>query len=238
LTGFGFPIRIIAMKKKLVRPRAMNAQLNKRLLAYAAMAGAGVAGSAVVADAKVVYTPVHKDINLDYYLDLNGDGIPDFHFHSSYLSGLGQLQVIGERTANRAVGIRRVCYFNSLAAAPLKAGVVIRTDAKFSSKANCMIGLADFSSNGPWREVPDHYLGFEFVINGQEHFAWARITGNEWFCCNALARITGYAYETIPGKAIVAGDTGQTEESRAIAGTLGSLALGAPGIELWRKPGQ
>lgn len=215
------------------QPKPLNQLLSKRLLAYAAAAGTGVAGCVPRVNAEVVYTPAHINLNVPYALDLNGDGIPDFSFHTSYLSGLGQLAVdpAGE---NQIVGTNRVCYFDSLAAAPLHAGAVIGPRARLSPSANCMIGLADFSSNGPWRSVQNRYLGFEFEINGKQHFGWARVSGSRYFCCIALARITGYAYETIPDKPIVAGDTGGTADASPNQRTLGTLALGSPASALGR----
>jgi hypothetical protein len=61
--------------------------------------------------------------------------------------------------------------------------------------------------------------------------------------------LTGYAYETIPNKSIIAGRTKGTDEVskverplpevvRASAprpATLGMLAMGAPGLSIWRR---
>jgi|HubBroStandDraft_6_1064221.scaffolds.fasta_scaffold227674_2 hypothetical protein len=61
----------------------VSESLHKRLNAYAlaaSAAGAGVLALAQPAEARVVYTPVHKVIRLGhpYALDLNHDGITDF----------------------------------------------------------------------------------------------------------------------------------------------------------------
>jgi len=55
--------------------------------------------------------------------------------------------------------------------------------------------------------------------------------------------LTGYAYETIPGKAIIAGKTKGSDDVEPTAlnrpalqpATLGVLALGAPGSAIWRR---
>jgi hypothetical protein len=59
--------------------------------------------------------------------------------------------------------------------------------------------------------------------------------------------LTGYAYETIPGKSILAGQTSEIERSNltpedftptkpsAQAATLGLLAQGAAGLVAWRR---
>jgi hypothetical protein len=58
------------------------------------------------------------------------------------------------------------------------------------------------------------------------------------------AVLTGYAYETIPGKLIVAGATEGTDDGKPIASigtdtpgpaTLALLALGVPGLSIWRR---
>jgi hypothetical protein len=61
------------------------------------------------------------------------------------------------------------------------------------------------------------------------------------------ATLTGYAYETIPGKGILAGQTKEPnnvslEKPDAAVNmptpepvTLGALAMGAPGLSIWRR---
>jgi hypothetical protein len=58
------------------------------------------------------------------------------------------------------------------------------------------------------------------------------------------ATLTGYAYETIPGKLIIAGATKGPDDAEPAASlntpipipaTLGPLAMGAPGLSIWRR---
>jgi len=82
--------------------------------------------------------------------------------------------------------------------------------------------------HGPWanngKGVKKRYLGLKFMIHGQVHFGWARLNV-------AMKRskirgtLTGYAYETIPNKPIIAGKTRGKNEA-----TLGQLAQGASGV--------
>jgi hypothetical protein len=56
------------------------------------------------------------------------------------------------------------------------------------------------------------YLGLKFTIKGKVHFGWVRMK------VDTLQRpfsaiLTGYAYETIPGKAIVAGVTNGPDDA-------------------------
>ena len=113
--------------------------------------------------------------------------------------------------------------------------------------------------------VKNRYLGLYFFIKGKVHFGWARLntTFNAQHSVSGL--LTGYAYETIPNKPITAGNiscdlnlaiqcvVGPVEEpddadnrveqpnpasSSATThdpATLGVLALGAPGLSIWRR---
>jgi len=106
---------------------------------------------------------------------------------------------------------------------------------------------------GQWgnggKGLKDRYLGLKFMIKGKVHYGWARVTvttSGQTF----TATLTGYAYETIPNKSIIAGKTkgprkvgtttAQTNSAspiRVIAEpvTLGLLAMGSPGLSLWRR---
>ncbi len=94
--------------------------------------------------------------------------------------------------------------------------------------------------------LKNRYPSLKFFINGKVHFGWARVTvtmGGKSF----TAILTGYAYETIPNKSIIAGKTkGPDDEAGAEqisqastptpqAPTLGLLALGSPGLSIWRR---
>jgi hypothetical protein len=213
--------------------KALSPRLQQYLLTSATVIGAGLASSA---QAEIVYTPLHDNFKLDYYLDLNHDGINDFHLHSYYISQFGSLNVTPLITGNRIAATQEFCSFRLPAAAPLRAGAVIGKNSKFpDGNTKCLAGFnSTFQSFGPWVDAKDAYLGVVFEIQGQEHFGWVRITFNSFFCYKCIAGITGYAYETVPGRAILAGDTGQ-HTSELKEQTLGVLAMGAPGLDLWRK---
>jgi hypothetical protein len=98
------------------------------------------------------------------------------------------------------------------------------------------------SNSGSWLNVT-RYLGLKFVIAGQTHYGWARLTVSaQRFMVTAT--LTGYAYETTPGKAIIAGATtgsvdGDSSAPASTPGsepaTLGVLALGASRLSIWRR---
>ncbi|HEY6291949.1 MAG TPA: hypothetical protein VI455_10380 [Terriglobia bacterium] len=112
------------------------------------------------------------------------------------------------------------------------------------------------ASWGSWINVTNRYLGLKFHINGEIHFGWARLNAT----CSPTSRVvalrTGYAYETIANKPIVAGQTRDAAESPggdpnpanfdnspafltrpdpAQLASLGALALGAQGLSIWRR---
>lgn len=112
-----------------------------------------------------------------------------------------------------------------------------------------------FTGNWVVRGGVDGYLGLEFKIHGKDHYGWAHVkTGltighYSWFS----AGLTGYAYETVAGKAIKAGQThdavAEWDEEGVGTGasvvspisdapqpaSLGMLALGPQGVPLWRR---
>jgi hypothetical protein len=96
----------------------------------------------------------------------------------------------------------------------------------------------------PWRNATDKYLGIQFSINGQAHYGWARLT----IKTSLLGRLvhirvilTGYAFETQPNTAILAGDEGPkakptaTDAHSVHAPSLAVLSLGSVGLDVWRR---
>ena len=62
--------------------------------------------------------------------------------------------------------------------------------------------------NGPWAKASDRYLGLEFLIGGEPHFGWARLSVRcDYARTRVFAQLTGYAYETVANQPIDAGNT-------------------------------
>ena len=87
------------------------------------------------------------------------------------------------------------------------------------------------SSRGYWLNVKTpRFLGVKFLISGETHFGWIRINSS----APDQATVSGYSYETIPNKPIIAGackDEVTTPDAmmQPAPGSLGQLAAGAAG---------
>jgi hypothetical protein len=247
-----------------------NRQLNKYALAAGA-AGVGMLASANPAYAKIVYTPSNIPINVNgalVDLDLNHDGINDFQFYAGYVIGrrrgviapLGafasSLWVYPLQRSNRVWAVESQ---GQLCAAAAPAGKAVGPHRRFQP-GNSLLFMAfrDGSSatSGrsacPWRKAKQAYVGLKFLIKGKVHFGWARIKMLGGSFGGFPAKITGYAYETIPNYRIITGKTTGTDDvekydpgsgaslTSPIPDTpqpvsLGMLALGAQGVPLWRR---
>ena len=219
--------------------------LDKKLLAYvAAASAAGVGLLTQPAEGKVVITKANQAIDFQgrTKLDLNNDGIPDFNFNES---GLGHIanDVIHPLNSNHVVGASGGYW-----AAALPAGATVGPGAKFVGHVAVMQQLFTASGYlsylGPWANANNLFLGLEVTVNGQKHFGWARI----FFPSFGHATLLSYAYETVAGKPIATVTTADSEASiQALPNaaspwqnnpSLGLLARGAAGMELWRRDEQ
>jgi hypothetical protein len=227
---------------------SLHQQLNMYALAATAT-GVGLLALSQAAEAKIVYTPAHVRLGVGAPspLDLNKDGIIDFYFIRGYGRSGGTRILYAcqflrtyrnfycATTNNPSNGIR-VLRSDGCGAA-LRPGAIIRHGDRFGQDGNPMGMVKGFFSDNtswlcPWvnggKGVKNRYLGLKFKIKGRFHFGWARITVKTT-SYDFTATMTGYAYETVPGKSIIAG---KTKGSNVITmpadtvGTLGHLALG------------
>jgi hypothetical protein len=219
-----------------VEPRnaaRLSESLNRHLSQYAlaaSAAGVGILALAQPAEAKIVYTKTHLVIAgaERYNLDLNHDKITDFSvvnfFTTSCPDSCFQALYLKPAAGNSEVGSIK-SYFHFAAA--MKNGSVIGPKAHFLAGSAVMReAFSTQPSVGPWNDVKNRYLGFKFQIKGKIHYGWARLNVTGSGLGTIVATMTGYAYETIPNKAIVAGRTEGTQDSVDQFGTLGGLALG------------
>jgi hypothetical protein len=239
---------------------SVHQQLNMYTLAAGA-AGVSLLCLAPPCDAKIVYTAAHVVIgnggtNL-LYIDLNHDGISDLAIATSHNSCTSECLVnlnafpMGNGIEGKKVRSHSSSFFSAFALHP---GARVGPRAPFVQGGEFGCAMLDVFSfpfsqsrrlTGKWHDVTNRYLGVSFIIRGKTHFGWARLTVHDKGHA-ITAVLTGYAYETIPGKAIIAGATkGPDDEAQPAPAsikthtpepaTLGMLALGAPALSIWRR---
>jgi len=266
--------RVSGPRKTANLSRSVHHQLNLYALAASA-AGVSAIALAQPAEAKIVYTPIHKQLPINQYfpLDLNHDGVVDFNLldrhWTSIASTFGRLTVdpAGRSSTNANEIWGKPCRSGfPVVASALPPGIRVGPKGRFSHgfklmKYTYFLGGARNTTSrscfdGLWNNVSNRYLGLKFIIKGKIHFGWARLSvssNNE----KVAATLTGYAYETIPGKPIITGETKGEDDSgveqpslndpgpgasrtnpipyTAQPASLGRLALGAPGATLRRR---
>lgn len=224
---------------------------NKRWLGYAAAGAAGVGMLATVQPAKadIIYTSAHTTIapGTSFSLDLNHDGITDFRLTNaggfscfskacSEWWSRGSMKIYGARAGNGIVGGPNASVLAR--GAPIGPGQAFynnRTLGELLGRFSSAPG--SFAGWGYWGWGPGGttgYLGLEFQIGGQTHYGWAALTVSfegEKGVGPYYELLTGYAYDTVAGQSIDAGQTSSTPEP----GSLGLLALGSLGLGFWRR---
>jgi len=217
---------------------SVHRQLNMYALAASA-AGVGVLALSKPTEAKIVYTKAHQVIGLNqhYNLDLNHDNVTDFEFsNTSGCTDTFCAQVLGLSAAagNGVIGHTTSGHWRLASA--LQKGAPIGRKAHFLPAGMMLEANSSGYDWGLWYDVKNRYLGLEFKIKGQTHYGWARLNVTGRAFGSVTATLTGYAYETIPNKAIIAGKTKGPDVITVQPGSLGQLARGrAAGLAAGQK---
>jgi hypothetical protein len=236
--------------------------IDRQLSAYAlaaSVAGVGILALAPPAEARIVYTKTDQVIVDKFYFDVNHDGKNDFWISAHltiqrttmFVSTL-RIGNLGAGTAQGGNAIWSVATQGCPEAAPalLPSGVLVGRGGRFKAGRLSMteyVYQPQFGrrySRCPWANK-NAFLGLKFLINGKTHYGWASFQANV-----ASGTLTGYAYETVPNKPIFTGQKNgpvhagkSPTRPQALAApaqssqpaTLGALALGAPGLAIWRR---
>jgi hypothetical protein len=210
--------------------------LERRILAYALSAGAagiGLLAGATPAKANIVYTPANIPFSptaTNYInISLDGSNVDIAIFARATLTYCSwcknQDEIVGNLFAypqSAGLGILR---------GPLPSGFQIGPTNAWEGNA-WLKGWTYRSSFvagsfGPWAQKQG-YLAVKFDIGGETHYGWIAGDGSTQ---DPIFEISGWAYETIPNRGLLAGQTQGTPEPC----TLGLLALGSAGLAFWRK---
>ncbi|HEY6764147.1 MAG TPA: hypothetical protein VI386_05200 [Candidatus Sulfotelmatobacter sp.] len=222
--------------------KQIGLKLDKSLLAYVAAASAtGLIGSTVSAEAKVIYTPVNTRLyDNTFPVDLNNDGSADLSLIASF-----QVESFYRTELHVRPATGNAVIAGDGGAAALTWGTRIGFKAPFSRSTLFMASRArchsSYCYSGPWAYSQGRYLGVKFSISGQTHYGWVRLSVER-----LPATLTGYAYETIPNKPIIAGQTSGPVNVNRIDPIpiptssrpfpiLALLARGADGLAIWRR---
>lgn len=244
------------------RPSKLQQHLHTYALAASA-AGVSMLALAQPSEAEIIYTPADSSFGDGgrVYLDLSGDGTTDFFFS-------GTLSATTSNRLTKHLIFTRI-YANPAEAgngfaengSPLSAGAPIGPSAEFMSnyfvmatgwfyeKTGGFLDPRSKSCRGLWNKTHNRYLGLKFMISGEVHYGWARLSVS---CSggSTSGRLTGYAYETIPNQGLKAGQKKEKSENESwiepaqptplgipasTPATLGALAKGAQALSIWRR---
>ena len=242
------------MKRASRKPSELSDSLHRQLNSYAlaaSAAGVSLLALAQPSEAKIVYTKANVQIGLGllhfYKLDLNHDGHIDISFS---FSSTCKRRCSSTRYETLFVAPRR----NAVASSgqPLRQGMKIGRNLGFNTDTQTMLQVMGSCSRttqgggtchthgvrGSWLNVTHHYVGLRFSIHGKTHYGWARFNVLCSPDTGINATLTGYAYETIPNKPIIAGKTHGKDVVTVQPASLGHLARGASAILGWRQKQQ
>src|SRR5579863_9464634 len=252
--------------KRLSAPRntahlseSVHRQLNMYALAVSA-AGVGMLALSQPANAEIIYTATNMKIQGQLQLDIDNNGTVDFVlWHSNTCNGSTCASfLLAYPNFTVRDGFLATAHGRFKSAVAMNRGTKITRGDIFNENigplaehVNKPVGTHHSTYwKGQWANggqgLANEYLGLKFSINGSVHFGWARITVKTGTGFGFIARLTGYAYETVAGKAIVAGRTQGTDDnveapnasvapSTSRPDSLGMLALGAPALSIWRR---
>ncbi len=238
----------VDQQMKLYSAAAMAAGVSMLALAQPAQGEVVITKKTIPIPVSSYFFPPPKPV----LLDLNHDGVNDFSF-SLYSFAYHSFQIdLTVRALDGGDVVGAANKEGGFYASALAHGAKIGTSAHFSSKGVADIERAsgfEASSKysrhlyGDWGNNPvNRYLGVKFLINGETHYGWVRLTVTTQ-PKGFSATITAYAYETVANKKISAGvastsvaeSQAQRQAGKTVRASLGMLALGADGLALWRR---
>jgi hypothetical protein len=237
-----FPVKIFIPPRSTAQ---LSESLNHQLSLYAIAAGAAGVGLLALsqpAEAKIIYTKTHQVINGHSHmlnLDPDNDGVADFVLiNYATCTSVKRLACGDSFFVRFNQGNNRLEQQPAGSAAALPEGAVIKATRPWGKGGN-MARVEWYSgktthSYGNWINVTNRYLGLKFGIKGKTHYGWACFSVSSDPVNGVVGTLTGYTYETVPNKAIIAGKTKGPDDLQLQSAGLGHLARGASAISNWR----
>jgi MYXO-CTERM domain-containing protein len=197
-------------------------KISNRLVKHAAVAASVVAAAS--ANAAVVYSGV---VNFACAIDIDGtyinvetntlssgpgSGVPGWDvnpYRASSGSGMNFFSPTGGGMVSAVSGVGP--------AINLAAGTAIGSTSNFSSSTSTIVFG---SAAGNWQYSANNLVGFRFVAStGNTHYGWMRfLMGAQPGSGNLVTRtVVDFAYESVAGASIAAGDTGVIPAPGALA---------------------
>jgi hypothetical protein len=186
----------------------LTSSVQKQISRFAIAAVVAALALASQSQAQIVYHKVNiVSTEGSYNLDLNNDGVTDFVI-SIETGGVcePEQEWVFQFEETPSSG-------NGAITERLSKGASIGPDQDFSADAFLLAydyGHFDlfshpagcqYTSGGPWL-AQSGYLGLSFQLNGQTYYGWALLSEGA-----ITGTLSGYAYESTPGMAILAGQT-------------------------------
>lgn len=228
--------------------KSLHGQLDMYGLAAAATT-ISIAALSSSAQAEVVFTPAHQEIYNPVTIDLNHDGIPDFRLveRNFFFDSAGIVALSNGSNRIMSSGGTRGFVTNLLAGyrvGPNSAkfrpgGTSSQEPGRGKLMLDCQATSVSGVCVGPWDKTQNAYIGFQFLIEGETHYGWARLKVDVKVPDFAFY-LTGYAYETIANKPIITGQASGTDDAsseksgKSSAANLGMLSAGASALSMWR----
>ena len=149
--------------------------------------------------------------------------------HGFFSGGSQRLDMVA---AGRSAGVVGRAY----SASALTAGKVIGPgNGFFNGFGRMAAGICQGPEStsfieGAFANTTHRFLGFKFKLQSKVHYGWARFFRVTVLGCQGgpavSTTLTGYAYESVANKSIVAGKTKGADVTTMQPGSLGHLALG------------
>jgi hypothetical protein len=161
-----------------------------------------------------------------FHLDLNNDIITDFEFKKfSRLVACGGRSSGATTRVNYDVEIGTSDTSNAVmtdgsVVLSLDSSTMISPDSLWATASRILLSVYSTvippcipSIGGYWINVSDKYIGLKFIKNNKTYYGWARLSSTYAESLRSCLLISGqlilkdYAYNSIPGQPILAGQT-------------------------------